>query len=72
MAVYKPNTITKGPTWTIDNKTDSSEWNEILPNSLSFKNITNTTQAQKELTFYNNRLSNPMFVGPCIIVIVEE
>jgi hypothetical protein len=32
---------------TIDNGTDSSGQNEISPNSLSFKNITNTTQAQK-------------------------
>jgi len=33
--------------WTIDNETDSSGRNEIPSNSLSFKSITDTTQAHK-------------------------
>jgi hypothetical protein len=42
----------------VEKETDSSEWNKAQPNSLSFKNITNTTKANEKLTFKNNRVSN--------------
>ena len=40
----------EGPTWTIDKQTDSSGRNEIPPNTLSFKNISNTNKAHKTIT----------------------
>jgi hypothetical protein len=58
MALYKqtkPSKVQRGLSITRHN---SSEQDEIPPNSLSFKNVTNTNEARK-INIRNNRVSDP-------------